>query len=105
MIFIVFAAAVMTLAVPVVLALIVASVQAEDRHGELPRQAPNRVARGVRRLTGLRVGQPAKAHLNPTHFMPKQTRRVHPAQSANSPAQVIESPAFTETSVSGDQHE
>jgi len=105
MTFIVFAAAVITLAAPVVFAMVVASVQAEDRHGQLPRQAPNRVARGVRRLTGLRVGQPAKAHLKPTPLMPEQTRRVHPAQSANSPAQVIDGPASTGTGVSGDQHE
>ena len=105
MTFIVFAAAVMTLAVPVVFAMVVASVQAEDQHGQLPRQAPNRVARGVRRLTGLRVDQPAKAHLNPTPLMPKQTRPVHPGRSANSPAQVIESQTSTETGASGDQHE
>ena len=59
MLIIVFAAAVMTLAVPVILTIVVVSVRAEDRHGQLPSQAPGAVARSVRRLTGLRVGQAA----------------------------------------------
>lgn len=54
-------AAVMALAIPVVLAIVVVSVQAEDRRGALAHQAPDRVGRGVRRLTGLRVSESATA--------------------------------------------
>lgn len=54
-------AALMALAIPVVLAVVVVSVQAEDRRGALPHQAPGHIARGVRRLTGLRVSESATA--------------------------------------------
>jgi len=60
------AAVVMTLVIPVALTMIVVSIQAEDRRGALPRQAPGQLARGVRRLTGLRVSQPAPASLSRT---------------------------------------
>lgn len=59
MIVIAFAATgVMASAVAVALIVVVVGVQGEDRRGELPHQALTPIARGVRRLTGLRVCQP-----------------------------------------------
>lgn len=51
-------ATVMASAVAVVFTVVAVSVHGEDRHGELPHHAPTLIARGVRRLTGLRVCQP-----------------------------------------------
>ena len=83
-------------AVAVVLTVVVVSVQGEDRHGELPHQAPTLITRGVRRLTGLRVCRPDEAWLHQTPVMQKATRRVHRADPATSPAQVIDQPPRTQ---------
>ena len=57
------AAVAMTLAIPVVLTVVVVSIQAEDHRGPLPHQAPSQLALHVRRLTGLRVRQPSAGSL------------------------------------------
>ncbi len=96
------AAAVMTAAVAVALIVVVVSVQGEDRHGELPHQAPTFVARGVRRLTGLRVCQLGEGRLPQTPAMQKAAHRVHRAQAAISPAQVIDQPRRTQAGNASD---
>lgn len=73
--------AVMASAVAVVLTAVVVSVHGEDRHGELPHQAPNLIARSVRRLTGPRICQPGESGLQQTPFMQKaSTRLIEPSQ-------------------------
>lgn len=100
------AAAVMACAVAVVLAVVVVSVHGEDRRGELPHQAPTLIARGVRRLTGLRVCQPGQAGLQQTPFMQKATGQVNRAQPATSPAQVTGQPPRAQTgAVSDSSHD
>jgi len=98
MIVIAFAAsAVMTTAVAVVLIVVVVSVQGEDRHGELPHDAPTLIARSVRRLIGLRVCQPGGVPLHPAPLMHKATGRADRALSAISPGQVTDLPPRTQT--------
>lgn len=64
MIVIAFAATgVMGSAIVAALLVVVVSVHGEDRRGELPHRALTPIARGVRRLTGLRVCQPYEARL------------------------------------------
>ncbi len=89
------AAAIMASAV-VVLLMVVFSVQGEDRHGQLPRQAPGPIAQGVRKLTGLRVCQPGEARLQKTPSMQKATRRDHLGAPAD-PAQVTGQPPSART--------
>lgn len=96
------AAAVMASAVAVVLTVVVVSVHGEDRHGELPHQPPTLIARGVRKLTGLRICQPGQAELQQTPFMQKATGQVHRAQPATSPARVIGQPTRTPASTVSD---
>lgn len=91
------AAAVMASVAAVVLIAVVASVRGEDRHGQLPHHAPTRMARGVRRLTGLRVCQPSQTVLNQPPFKPKVSSRVHRTRPANSPAQLIDEPSRAQT--------
>lgn len=67
-------AAVMASAVAVVLTVVAVSVRGEDRHGELPHQAPTLIARGVRNLTGLRVCQAGETGLQQTPFTQKATQ-------------------------------
>jgi hypothetical protein len=55
-------AAVTVFALPALLALVCVSVRSEDRR-QLPHQAPTRLARCVRSLVGLRVGQPTATAL------------------------------------------
>lgn len=98
MIVIAFAAVAFTaLAVAVFFGLVVFSVRGEDRHGQLPHQAPGPIARGVRRLTGLRVCQPGQAQLQQTPFTQNATRPAHPVGSANSPSQVLDQPPSVQT--------
>lgn len=96
------AAAVIASAVAVVLAVVVVSVHGEDRHGELPHQAPTLIARGVRRLTGLRVCQPGQAGLRQTPLVQKATGQVSQAQPAISPAQVTGQPPRAQASTVSD---
>jgi hypothetical protein len=91
------AAAVMTLAVALVLIAVVVSVRGEDRHGELPHQAPSLVARSVRRLTGLRVCQPGEARLSESPFMQKASHKVDRTHTGASPAQAIDQPHRAQT--------
>lgn len=91
------AAAILASAVAVLLVLVVVSVLGEDRHGQLPHQAPGPIAQAVRRLTGLRVCQPGQARLQKTPPMQKETRRAHPEHPADSPAQVTGQPPSTQT--------
>jgi hypothetical protein len=53
-------AAVTVFALPALLAMVCVSVRSEDRR-QLPQQAPTRLARCVRCLVGLRVGQSTAA--------------------------------------------
>ena len=78
-------------------ALVVFSVLGEDRHGQLPHQAPGLIARSVRRLTGLRVCQPGQARLTKTPFTQKASRPADPACPANSGVQAISQPPSTQT--------
>lgn len=96
------AAAVMASAVAVVLIVVVASVRGEDRHGELPHQAPTLIAQGVRRLTGLRVCQPGESRLSQKPFMQKESRQVDRRHLAISPAQVIDQRPRTRTGNASD---
>lgn len=96
------AAAVMVAAVAVVLTVVVVSVHGEDRRGELPHQAPSLIARGVRKLTGLRVCQPGQAGLEQAPFMQKATGQANRAQPATAPAQATHQPPRTQTTTVSD---
>jgi hypothetical protein len=91
------AAAVMASVVAVTLIAVVVSVRGEDRRGELPHRAPTVIARGVRKLTGLRVCQAGEAGSHLAPFTQKATGRVHRAHPVTSPAQVIDQPSSTQT--------
>jgi hypothetical protein len=96
------AAAVLASAVAAVLVAVVASVQGEDRHGELPHQAPSAIARGVRRLTGLHVCRPSEIFLPPTPFIQQATSRADRAQPGIPSAGVTGQPPQAEAgNVSG----
>ncbi len=94
MIIIVFlAAALLTLALAGGLALVVLCVRIEDRRGELPHQAPTRITRTVRSLTGLRVCPPDDAYLWQRPIRHNAPRRANGAHLAGSQPQAIDGPA------------
>lgn len=89
-------AAIMASAVAVLFIAVVFSVRGEDRHGQLPHQAPGPIARSVRRLTGLRVCQAGEVRLQTPLSMQKASRRLPPTDPTNSPPQLICKPTSTQ---------
>jgi len=83
------AVALLTVALVGGLALVVFCVRSEDRRGQLPHQAPTRITRTVRSLTGLRVCQPDHAYLRQRPMRDNATRRSDCADMAGSPANLI----------------